>query len=547
MEQTKNKSSSFLVQGSILAAASIFSRLIGLIYRIPLNNIIGDEGAGIYANAFKIYNICLILSCYSIPTAVSRLVASKLENKEHRNAYRVFLCSMIFSVAVGVIFTSLLYFGADFIAIKFFSSASLVLPIRILAPNILIFAVMGVLRGYFQGKNTMLPTSISQILEQIVNAIVSIWAAYGFMMAHSASQQMAAYGAAGGTLGTVMGSVMGLFFLLFIFVAYRPTILRQLKKDRSVEVDSYPNSFRLLILTIVPIILSQAVYQVSGLLDNALFQNIMSSKGHDEVYRNAMLGIYSGKYELLTNVPIAIATAIGVAIVPSLAASMTRKNYGEVKRKIHAAIKFNMLVAIPSAVGMGVLAKPIIMLLFSRSSTESIEMASALLQVGSVAVVLVALSTTSNSILQSLNKLNIPVIHSSIALVIHLIIVALLLKFTNLGLYALVIGYILFALIVSGLNWRYIKVTYHYKQEVIKSFIMPFMASVVMGIVTFLSYLGVKKLLHSNLIATLVAVLLSVAVYFVLLIFMRAINEKELRSIPKGERIIALLKKIHLL
>lgn len=547
MEQTKNKSNSFLVQGSILAAASIFSRLIGLIYRIPLNNIIGDEGAGIYANAFKIYNICLILSCYSIPTAVSRLVATKLENKEHRNAYRIFLCSMIFSVAVGAIFTSLLYFGADFVAVKFFSSESLVLPLRILAPNILIFAVMGVLRGYFQGKNTMLPTSISQILEQIVNAIVSIWAAYGFMMAHSASQQMAAYGAAGGTLGTVIGSVMGLFFLLFIFVIYRPTVLRQLKKDRSTEVDSYPTSFRLLILTIVPIILSQAVYQISGLLDNALFQKIMSSKGYDEVYRNAMLGIYSGKYELLTNVPIAIATAIGVAIVPSLAASLTRKNFGEVKRKIHAAIKFNMLVAIPSAVGIGVLAKPIIMLLFSRSSTESIELASSLLQVGSIAVVLVALSTTSNAILQSLNKLNIPVIHSSIALVIHLIIVALLLKFTNLGLYALVIGYILFALIVSVLNWRYIKVTYHYKQEVIKSFVMPFMASVVMGIITFLSYLGVKKLLHSNLIATLLSVLLSVLVYFVLLIFMRAIDEKELRNIPKGERIIALLKKIRLL
>ena len=547
MEQTKNKSSSFLVQGSILAIASIISRLIGLIYRIPLNNMIGDEGVGIYALAFKIYNICLILSCYSIPTAVSRLVAAKLERKEHRNAYRVFLCAMMFGVVIGGIMSLILYIGSDFFAVFLFNNPRCALPMRILAPNILIFSIMGVLRGYFQGKNTMLPTSISQILEQLVNAIVSIVAAYCYMIAHSASIDIAAYGAAGGTLGTVMGSLTALLFLLFIFTIYKPTITRQMRRDRTVEMDSYPETFRLILFTLAPIILSQAVYQISGLLDASLFHKIMSGKGMVSDQRNALMGIYSNKYELLTNVPIAIATAIGVAIVPAIVGAMTRKNYVEVKRKIHSAIKFNMLIAIPSAVGLSVLAKPILTLLFRNNSTDSLDTATALLQVGSIAVVLVALSTTSNSILQSLNKLRIPVYHSAIALAIHLVIVGLLLQFTNTELYALVVGYILFALIVSILNWRYIKKTLDYKQEMIKTFVMPFMASVLMGVVTFLSYTLVHKLLHSNAISVLLSIMVSAIFYFLLLVFMRAIDEKELRSIPRGKTIIRYLKKLHLL
>lgn len=547
MERRKNESHGFLVQGSILAAASIISRLIGLIYRVPLNNILGDEGAGIYAYAYKIYNICLILSCYSIPTAVSRLVATKLQRKEHRNAFRIFLTALVFGIVLGGIVFLTLFFGADYFAVHFFQNARVARPMRILAPNILIFAIMGVLRGFFQGKNTMLPTSISQIVEQIVNAIVSIVAAYSYMMAHSASVDIAAYGAAGGTLGTVMGSLTGLLFLLFVFAIYYPILKKQMRRDVNSQVDSYKDTIHLLLWTIAPIILSQAVYQISGLLDIRFFHSILSAKGFNENYRDVMIGIYGGKYELLTNVPIAIATAIGVAMVPSLVASLTRNDLREIKQKIHAAVKFNMMIAIPSAVGLAVLARPVINLLFPSGSKESTDLAVLLLQVGSIAVVVVALSTTTNAILQSLNQLKIPVYHNALALVIHLVIVILLLKFTDANLYALVLGYILFALIVSILNWRYISKKYKYRQELIKTFLLPFVASGVMGIFCFGSYFLIHKLLRSNLIALVVAIFVSVIVYFLLLVFTHAIEEKELMMIPKGKLVVRLLKKIHLM
>ena len=546
MEQRKNTGSNFLVQGSILAIASIISRLIGLIYRIPLNHIIGNEGVGIYGYAYKVYNICLILSCYSIPTAVSRLVSAKLQRREHKNAYQILVCALVFGMLSGGLMTGILYYGADFFALRL-SNPSVAMPLRILAPNVFIFSIMGVLRGYFQGKNTMLPTSISQIIEQIVNAIVSIVAAYQFMLAHSASLNIAAYGATGGTLGTVIGSLTGLLFLLFVFTIYRPTIKRQIRRDRTTEFDTYKDSFKLIIMTIVPIILSQTVYQISGLLDASLFHLILAGKEVTEEARNALIGIYTNQYEILTNVPIAIATAIGVAIVPSLTASIARKNNSEAKHKIHAAIKFNMIVAIPSAIGLAVLAKPIIMLLFSSNKVEELATSSALLYIGSISVVFIALSTTSNAILQSLDKLRIPVYHSAIALVIHAIIVGLLLKFTSIGIYALVIGYALFAFIVCILNWRYIKKTLNYRQELIKSFIMPFMASVIMGVIAFLSHWLIHKLSHSNFIALIVSILLAMIVYVVILVFMRAIDENELANLPKGYKLINLFKKLHLL
>ena len=188
METSKNNkvASGFLKQGSILAVASILVRLIGMIYRIPMANIIGDEGNGVYSAAFEIYNILLIISSYGMPMAVSKMVSAKISQKRYKSAYKIFRCSMTVSICTGGIAALFVYFGADWIEAKFFSKYSgIAVPLRVLAPTIFIVAVMGVFRGLFQGHRTMLPTAISQIFEQVVNAFVSVGAAYFFMRAHS--------------------------------------------------------------------------------------------------------------------------------------------------------------------------------------------------------------------------------------------------------------------------------------------------------------------------------------------------------------------------
>ena len=221
------KKNNYLVQGSILAAASILVRVIGLAYRVPMTNILGSEGNGIYSISFNIYNIVLILSSYSLPLAVSKMIAAKNVQKKYQDSYRIFLHAVVFALVVGTAACLVLYFGSDFLA-KLYRTPGVEKPLRILAPTVFVVALLGVFRGLFQGKQTMIPTALSQLLEQVVNAFVSVFAAYSFMKAHSASKEISAYGAAGGTAGTLAGAISALLFLILIFAIYYPTLRRQL-------------------------------------------------------------------------------------------------------------------------------------------------------------------------------------------------------------------------------------------------------------------------------------------------------------------------------
>ncbi len=556
----KRKSDHFLVQGSILAAASLIVRIIGLLYRIPMTRIIGDEGMGIYAYAYEIYNIVLILSSYSLPLAVSKLVASRRGNREHKNAYRVFLCSMLFAIVVGLISTLIIFLGADIFAIIMSDNPQVALPLRVLAPTILVFAIMGVFRGFFQGKNTMIPTAISQIMEQVVNAIVSVVASYLLMKNYSASINVAAYGAAGGTLGTFIGAFVGLLFLLFVFVVYKPVLNKQMKKDSATVQEGYKDIFKLLILTIIPIIVSQTVYQVSGVIDNSMFGHLMGTKeitafdsevltvtNPNQLYSpeniSVLIGIYSSKYRTLTNVPVAIASAIGAASVASISAAFVKGHTDEIKSKVHAAIKFNMIIAIPSAIGMGVLASPVLKLLFN----DSYQLSANFIRLGCISIVFYALSTVSTSILQGIDQLKLPVLNSAIALLIHVVLVFGLLQFTNLSTYALVIGNVIFPMVVSILNWFSLEKHLGYQQEIIKTFVIPFVSAGLMGTATYFIYQGLFLWTSSNLISLVLSIFAAVLVYFILLIFMKGVGEEELSRIPKGYKIVKILHKLHLL
>ena len=169
-----SKKDDYIVQGAILAAAAVLTKIIGVVYRIPLTNILGDEGNGFYGYAYQVYAIALMLSSFSLPTAVSKLVSARMAVRQRRNAFRVFLCSLAFAVAVGLVISLAIFFGAGAISTYAMRSPLSVYALRVLAPGLLIVAVMAVIRGYFQGLGTMVPTAISQILEQVVNAVVSI-------------------------------------------------------------------------------------------------------------------------------------------------------------------------------------------------------------------------------------------------------------------------------------------------------------------------------------------------------------------------------------
>ena len=225
---SKNKGTNFLAQGTILAAAAMITKVVGLAYRIPLTNIMGSEGNGYYGVVFQVYSLALMLTSYSLPMAVSKLVSARVSTGQYKNAYRVFKGAMSFGIVSGGIVTAIVFFGAGFISEHILKMGMSVYALRVLAPCILIVAILGVLRGFFQGYGTMIPTAVSQVAEQLINAIVSVVGAYllmrtGQAMASGAQKETygAAFAAAGGTLGTVIGALTALLFLLFVFGAYR--------------------------------------------------------------------------------------------------------------------------------------------------------------------------------------------------------------------------------------------------------------------------------------------------------------------------------------
>ncbi len=546
MSQQRKSSDNYIKQGSILAGASLLVRIIGMLYRFPMSNIIGEEGNGLYSVAFEIYDIMLIISSYSLPLAISKMISEKRAKMEHKNILRIFRCSMIFALISGGTAMCVLFFGATFFerTIAGGKYTGLYLPLRVLAPTVFIVAVMGVLRGLFQGKGTMIPTAVSQIIEQIVNAAVSIYAAYSLMRVHNLSVNLAGYGAAGGTMGTLFGAVSGCVILLLVYVIYRPVLIRSAKRDRRGIPDGPGYIYKLIIFTAVPIILSQTVYQISGIIDYSLLGAIQAGKGWDDMAVKTATGLYSTKYRLLLSVPIAIATSMSASLLPSIATSFSRNDGEELHRKIRIGIKFNMMVAFPCFVGFSIFGTQILKMLYPSQDYVT---GGRLLLFGSIALVLYAISNISGAILQGINQMRLPVIHSAIALGIHIILVVVLLICTNIGVYALIAGNIIFPLVVAFLNMYSIYRHTSYRQEVIRTFGVPFLASAIMGVVSFAVYHLIYRMWPHNTIVMLIAISVAVIVYFALYLLLRGADDEEIYEFPMGVRIVKLGRKIKLL
>ena len=533
----ENMKKSLLIQGGILAGAGLITKIIGFIYRIPMGNILGEQGNGIYTVSFGIYNIALTLSSYSMPLAVSKTVSERLAKGEEKNAKRVFTDALILALIVGTIAMCVLYFGADALEM-IYKRQGLAKPLRILAPTTFVVALLGVFRGYFQGHHNMVPTAISQIIEQIANAIVSVVASYGFMQIYKDSIYVSAYGAVGGTMGTLCGAAVALLYFVFLFFI---TKSREKAQESKEETESHYIIYKSLILTILPVILSQTIYQIGYTLDDMIYGNIMSLKQFEETVAASMQGVFNTQYNQLINLPVAISTALASATLPSMVASKMMKKRDEVFQKITLVVKVNMLIAFPSAVGMAVLSTPIMKLLFPRLVTYQ-SLASMLLMTGSSAIIFYALSTITTSILQGNGYMHIPVIHSGISLVIHVILVAGLLYYTDLNVYVLIIGNVSFPLIVSLQNCYSIAKRLGYKWNIGQLFIKPLIASAVMGVITYISYKGAYRLFPNVIISTIISVLLSVIVYAIAILKIGCLTKDELLQVPGGRTIVAKLK-----
>ena len=518
MSKSSNKNS-FIIQAGILAAAGIICRIIGLLYRSPLAAVIGDEGNGYYQAAYNIYTMILLISSYSIPSAISKVIAQKLATHEYRNAHRVFTCAIYYVLIVGGLASLVLFFGAGFL-----TRGPAVQVVRVFAPTVFLYGLLGVLRGYFQAHRSMVQTSVSQIIEQILNAVVSIGAAYLLIILmlsttdkyvinddHSVSlgstvvQEMAeeqtdengivtyvlsdeqqawnTKHALYGAIGSALGVLIALLFMWAVYLLNKGTIYRRIGRDRH-PVEEYGEIIKTITGVIIPFILSTAIYNLTTVVNQTVYTYIAAEKKNMENTEiSTRYGIFSGKAVVISKIPIAISTAIASAILPTVSALAGSGDMKGARRKTAQAVKTTMFIAIPATVGIAVLARPITWLLFPQKA--SIDMASRLLMLLAVSIILYSLSTLTNSILQGIGQVRVPVKNAAVALVIQTAITALLLLLTGLDMYALVIAEIVYSGMMCFLNQRSIRRYMHYRQEIFKTFIVPFVASVFMGLAAY--------------------------------------------------------------
>lgn len=511
---------SLLVQGSILAAAGLVTKLLGFLYRVPMANLLGEQGNGIYSVAFSIYNIALTLSSYSLPSAVSKLISERLGRGERRSAERMYRTALIFALLGGLAAFAVLFFGADYLE-HVYRRDGLARPLRVLAPTTLVVALLGVLRGWFQGRGNMVPTAVSQIVEQVVNVVVSLLAAWQLLRLHGGA---ASWGAAGGTLGTLAGAAAAMF-LMALWVRRAGGRLTGLSaRENAAPV------WRPFLWTVVPMLLSQTVYQLGATVDDLLFGRAMEAKGVADAVAASLQGVYNSQYNQLTTLPVAITTAMAASLLPGIALYWSQGRRLEAMEKARTVIRLNMALAIPAAVGLGVLAGPIMEELYPRL-TDYRDLAVGMLELGSSAVVFYALSTITAAVLQGSGRVHTPARNAALALVIHAVLVAALLYRTDLGVWALIVGNVTFPLTLSLLNCRAVAAL-GCRWELRRTFLLPLAVSVPMGLIALGVYHGLAALGLRLSLSLLAAVLAAVAFYVPALLRAGCFTAAELPQLP---------------
>ncbi|MCR5295759.1 MAG: polysaccharide biosynthesis protein [Lachnospiraceae bacterium] len=540
------KNSNVVREAAFLMAAQMICSVIGLIYRSPMHLIIGDIGDGYYQYAYEWYAIILLLSSYSIPSALSKVMADRLAKHQYRNAQKVFYASIAYVLVVGGIGALAAFFGAPFFLSR---QPDAVLALRILAPTIVLAGLLGCLRGYFQAYNTMGPTGVSRIAEQIMNAFISVFAAWIFTRPFAGNESLVGkLGAAGGTLGTGAGVLAGILYMLYVYSARKKRIDRNLRMERGRKTESYRKVFKVIILMVTPIIFATGIYNCTAIIDQSIFTWIMDKKGVDPREVTRQYALFSYRVKPILNIPISLSSATSTALIPAVATAISKKRAEEATKKINECIQLSMFLAVPAAIGLIILSYPVIFIMYP---TGDIKSAAVLLSLGAVSVIFYSLSTVTNGVLQGLGHPGEPVRNAAFALGINILSAVILLTFTDLGVYGILIATVLYAFAVMFLNARSLKKYFHYKHDMKRIFFQPLRAALVMGgligILYWVPAFLFPKALGNyivNAVLTLAVVACGILVYIVLYTTSTRMTNAEIRKLPFGSKIFRLLKML---
>ena len=539
---SKKNDNTLVKNASFLMIAALISKIIGMLYKSPLSTTLGSQSFALFQYAQNAYFILLMIASFSIPQAVSKIMAEKIAFKRYRDAQKVFYCALLYAAIAGGIVALFCLFGASVMVPDKMAGARLAL--QMLAPTIFLSGILGVFRGYFQAYRNMMPTSLSQIIEQIFVAVFALLMSSLMISSHSGKGEkiIESWGAAGATMGTGAGVLAALLFMIFVYCINRKVIRKKIRRDRVSVNESTSQVMKTIILIVMPIIFSAFIYNVNGYINSYMYTDILGKRGMDETVLQTLYAEY-GYFMTLINIPLTLASTAPTSMIPEVSAHYAMHDRKGANEKIDRATWISMIISIPAAVGLAVLSGPVTRLIFGETNG----VAAKLLIIGGITIILNGNSNISNGVLQGIGKPNIPMIHAAIALGADVIVMALLLLLTDLGVYAIVLSMVVYAVVMCLLNERAMKKYMRHKNPWKKAYLYPLIASIPMGLVAGGVYYGLYLLVPSNFLCLCVSVVLAVIVYFGVYLFVSRPSKEELFMLPGGRILYRVAGKMNLI
>ena len=535
----EHRAGSKLVTGAtILAVAGIIGKFLGAVFRIPLTRWIGAEGMSYYGAAYPVYSFFLILATAGLPVAISRMVSERTAVGDYRNAHRSYKVSLRIMLAIGVVSFIICFFGAGKIA-AWMGNPDARLSIMAISPALLLAPIASSFRGYFQGQQNMMPTAVSEVIEQFFRVIV------GLVLSYMLISRGLEYASAGATFGATAGLMAAMIILAII---YRKTRSRRIDAIRQSKkpLESNKSLAKELIEIAIPITIGSTIMPFMMILDSGIVMNRLQATGWTLAMSKVKYGLISGYCDPLVAFPGVFIDAISISMLPAVTAAFTLRKHDELNHNVQTGIKTMMVVAYPCAIGLGVLAKPILTLLYP-SNPEEVLMAVPLLQIMAVGVVTLSMMRTFSSALQGIGKMVLPVINLFIGALIKIILSYILVGIPAINVNGAAIGSVTAYLFAGILNYMGLRKYANIKINLRGTFVKPLVSAAIMGGITIGVYRLMSMLCDSNALSTLVAIAIAVVAYFVLIFITGTVSREETAILPKGDMIEKIADRLHLI
>lgn len=525
------KEQNFLQGTAILAIATAVVKLIGAIYKIPLNAIIGAKGFGYFTTAYEIYNILLMISTAGLPVAMSRMIAQANSLGQYNQVRRIYATARDIFLGIGIVGSLLMTLFCHQLA-AFQNQPDAWAAIGCLGPCVLLICLMSTYRGFFQGQGNMLPTSISQILEAIVKLIVGIFAAL-VLLKTTNSIPLAAGGAILGVTASCLVSSMYLSGKFRKSYAQLPESQEQ-PRSRSATAKS-------LLMIAIPITVGSAVLQVITALSSKIYMGQLLGSGITQASADVMRGVHT-MTQTIFNMPCAFITPITVSIIPAITAKLARDDNAGARSIEESAARITGLIAMPCTFGLALLAEPVTALLGGYSG-EQLVLSTRMMTVLGITILFNAVTLVTTAIMQAHGHVNRPVINMFLGGLLKLVVVYTLTGIPAFGIVGTPIATMSSYILISVLNLISLKKLLSDSPAIVKNLARSFLAACIMGVFVWLSFMGLKLAgISSRILRCGVPILIGVIVYLLAGIRVKFITREDCLLLPKGEKIAKFLK-----